>query len=540
MGQPTLQLSVPAGLPVDGMPFLLIDNDGADPVVGTFAGMPEGATLTIAGVPFQISYIAGTGNDVVVTTLAGGPKAWNGGASDLWSAAGNWYGWAPPVSGDTLYFPYYGAVHHAMTNDLVGLTLASANAPLGDFSVGGNAVVVNGGVTGFAGWNVPTTLGASQTFRVTSIGNTLDLNGHTLSLEGGTYVAGSFVGSGSVVLKTDQSLSVAGASTFTGPFVVSPGASLAVSGSITNSTLTVGAGGALTGGGTVPATSLTGATLQSSDVLSTGNLSVQGGTSIFQIRIDFTGTHNDKIRTTGRVTLGHPTLQLNIPASLPVAGQTFLLIDNDGADPVVGTFQGLPEGATFEASGADFQISYVAGTGNDVVVTALSMPSCTISSSANPAPAGASIVLTAHVALVPRSADGPGFLHRRDDGPRYDVARFQRQCGDHRRPRAGLAHDRREVRRRRTLRAQRLEPPDPDGSGWNQSPRRDSDTGHTRPDPPGRGPRGRGHPAGVQVTNPKKEPTMKRCPCLDPRRVGDLHFCSRAPLRSSARSRAPG
>ena len=82
---------------------------------------------------------------------------------------------------------------------------------------------------------------------------------------------------------------------------------------------------------------------------------------------------------------------------MPVAGQPFLLIDNDGADPVVGTFLGLPEGATFDASGAAFQISYVAGTGNDVVVTALAVPSCTISSSANPAPAGASIVLTAHV-----------------------------------------------------------------------------------------------------------------------------------------------
>ena len=193
------------------MPFLLIDNDGTDPVVGTFAGLPEGATFTVAGVPLQISYVAGTGNDVVVTTLAGGPKAWNGGAGDLWSAGGNWYGWAPPVSGDSVYFPYLGAVHPVMTNDIAGLTLQSASAPLGSFSVTGNAVVLNGGLTGFAGgWNLPTTLGASQTFRGANVGGTIDLNGHTLTLDAGAFISGSIAGSGSVVVQTDQSLFAAG------------------------------------------------------------------------------------------------------------------------------------------------------------------------------------------------------------------------------------------------------------------------------------------------------------------------------------------
>ena len=40
---------------------------GADAVVGTFAGLAEGATVSVAGNTYQISYVGGTGNDVVLT-----------------------------------------------------------------------------------------------------------------------------------------------------------------------------------------------------------------------------------------------------------------------------------------------------------------------------------------------------------------------------------------------------------------------------------------------------------------------------------------
>ncbi|MEZ5433026.1 MAG: hypothetical protein R3F31_18085 [Verrucomicrobiales bacterium] len=53
---------------------------------------------------------------------------------------------------------------------------------------------------------------------------------------------------------------------------------------------------------------------------------------------------------------------------LPV-GSTIVLIANDGTDAVTGTFTGLLEGATVvdDDGGADV-ISYVGGTGNDVVL----------------------------------------------------------------------------------------------------------------------------------------------------------------------------
>jgi hypothetical protein len=65
----TLNLSV-GFAPTVGSAFTIIDNDGTDAVTGTFAGLPEGTTLTVGGTTFRISYAGGTGNDVVVTVMA--------------------------------------------------------------------------------------------------------------------------------------------------------------------------------------------------------------------------------------------------------------------------------------------------------------------------------------------------------------------------------------------------------------------------------------------------------------------------------------
>lgn len=61
--------------PTAGQKYTIIDNDGADAVTGTFSGLAEGATVTITGASFTISYVGGDGNDVVLTALAGAPVA---------------------------------------------------------------------------------------------------------------------------------------------------------------------------------------------------------------------------------------------------------------------------------------------------------------------------------------------------------------------------------------------------------------------------------------------------------------------------------
>ena len=48
--------------------FVIINNDSTDAITGTFAGLAEGATTTVDGYTYAISYIGGTdGNDIVLT-----------------------------------------------------------------------------------------------------------------------------------------------------------------------------------------------------------------------------------------------------------------------------------------------------------------------------------------------------------------------------------------------------------------------------------------------------------------------------------------
>ncbi len=72
---------------------------------------------------------------------------------------------------------------------------------------------------------------------------------------------------------------------------------------------------------------------------------------------------------TGTVTLAG-LLGLSIFSGY-AAGQTFTIINSDGADAVVGTYAGLPQGANIQiGGGSTLTISYVGGDGNDVTLTA--------------------------------------------------------------------------------------------------------------------------------------------------------------------------
>lgn len=53
----------------------------------------------------------------------------------------------------------------------------------------------------------------------------------------------------------------------------------------------------------------------------------------------------------------------------PALGSRYILISNDGTDPIKGRFSGLPEGTTFAVKDMLFKITYYGGTGNDIMVT---------------------------------------------------------------------------------------------------------------------------------------------------------------------------
>jgi hypothetical protein len=79
---------------------------------------------------------------------------------------------------------------------------------------------------------------------------------------------------------------------------------------------------------------------------------------------------NSKLVVTGSVNLNGSKLDIHLPDGYtPTLNQTFTIIDNDGADAVTGTFAGVANGGTVAVSGANYQVNYNGGTGNDVVLT---------------------------------------------------------------------------------------------------------------------------------------------------------------------------
>lgn len=86
----------------------------------------------------------------------------------------------------------------------------------------------------------------------------------------------------------------------------------------------------------------------------------------------------DQLDVTGTVNLSAAALAGSVLGFTPATGQQFVIINNDGNDPVSGTFTGYAEGATVSLGGTAFSITYAGGTGaNDVVLTALA-PSTSI------------------------------------------------------------------------------------------------------------------------------------------------------------------
>ncbi|MFM9960443.1 MAG: beta-propeller fold lactonase family protein, partial [Planctomycetaceae bacterium] len=179
---------------------------------------------------------------------------------------------------------------------------------------------------------------------------------------------------------------LSGTHTYSGNTTINTG-TLIVNGSLPSaSTVTVANTASLGGTGTVgPATVQSGGHVRpgsSPGILDSLDVSFASG-SFFDVEIGGTTpgdaiTNHDQLKVTGTVSLGNATLMTTaFNGFVPVAGNTFTILVNDGTDAITGTFNGLAEGATlsnFLGTGLDAKITYVANTdsgsvGNDVVLT---------------------------------------------------------------------------------------------------------------------------------------------------------------------------
>ncbi len=176
-------------------------------------------------------------------------------------------------------------------------------------------------------------------------------------------------------------LALAAANTYTGATTVN-GGTLLVNGSTTaSSTITVNAGGTLGGVGTVlGSVAVNGGIVSpgtSPGVLDSGSVTF---TSASALDVEIGGpnagdgaTFHDQLNVSGTVNLGGATLLVSSFAGfVPTAGNSYIIVRNDLADPITGTFNGLAEGATFSSnflgSGLTARITYQGGDGNDVAI----------------------------------------------------------------------------------------------------------------------------------------------------------------------------
>ena len=306
---------------------------------------------------------------------------------------------------------------------IVGLNaLATVSGGLAAAAAGTqNQVIVNSGNYSTENANVTkaglvvifqegdSTLGSLDDTISTAIVN---LAGVTLTTGGtnlATHFDSSIVGNGNLIKDGSGKMTLAGDNTFTGYTTINDG-TLALASSSNNNIasspiITVGSGKTLevagvsgtelqlASGQTLRGTgTVTGGAIQalSSSTIdpagsSTGILNTQSvvfaSGSTFSVQVNGTtlaGTDYDQLNVTGEVNLGNATL--NASGIVTSEGVPIVLMNNDGNDTVIGTFNGLAEKANVTINGKRFVITYQGGSNNNDVVLLSPTPINTVPS----------------------------------------------------------------------------------------------------------------------------------------------------------------
>jgi autotransporter-associated beta strand protein len=405
LGNASLLLSAPVNAFLE-LPdaAIIINNDGVDPIVGTFAGLPEGAVAEFVFFPggaiqqFRISYSGGDGNDVELALVAAVPCTWTGAnSSPNWSVDDNWTNCDDrnPISGRSVVFPA-GAVRAVGDNDLTDLSLTSI--VIEGVAAGNVRYQLYGrGVTlttpaGLRFSAADDALGRGPAFlapialaapvSIVNAGNgtgaaavaNIALNGFTVTFDASgadIEALGTITGTGGIVKNGAASLLLSAPNSYTGATQVNAGRVI-VNGAQPNSAIQV-AGGVLGGSGTVgvidatagrinPGPIVSGSSTEVIGTLRSGSVTLAAASTL---SIDLQAASHDQLAVTGTIALANAALTLSGNSSPDSA----VIVDNDGDDPIVGTFAGLLEGALVGAGSGFYRISYTGGSGNDVELT---------------------------------------------------------------------------------------------------------------------------------------------------------------------------
>ncbi len=325
-------------------------------------------------------------------------KTWDGGGADgNWRTAENWDGDTAPSSDDDLIFPAESA-RFATSNDFFLFTnFNSLTIEGGNYTVGGNpfrlmtGLTVNGGTHSI---NTAISLLSPQTFiaaqgAVATIA-AVEFSGFNFGIDGaGAFGIGLIAGTGNIEKNGLGASLIATATNYNGAVTINDGI-LIIDATIPNApvlvnaqTLNNGFGLSGIGGtGTVGSTHIVNGGVSAGTLTSpTGILSINGNFDIKEngiVAVKIGGTTpgengHDQFKVTGSVILNDSVLTpIPFGSFVPAINDEFIIIDNDGNDPIQGEFLNAPEGTRFGgALNSAFEISYLAGDGNDVAIKAV-------------------------------------------------------------------------------------------------------------------------------------------------------------------------
>ena len=371
-----LSLSIGTAPSSNGV-FTIVNNDGIDPVVGTFTApdgvtpLPNGATFTVGSTRFAIFYTGGDGNDVVFVEDSA-PAVVYVSNSNFGLAAAPSLGQV--VDGDQGTAGVQQAVYGVSAFNAVGSAVAATST---------GTIVVNAGA-----YSESVSLAGAQALQLTGGGVTLDaldsVSGTTVNLENDTLtvgaasgnhtIAGAILGAGNLTKTGSDTLTLSGADSYTGSTTVTGAGTLLVDSPNLSNSVTVGASATLGGDSTI-AGSVTAsgfvapgasAAIGSVATLAVGNLTL--GTAL---SLDLLSASDADQLVAASADISGATLSLNLGTI--VADDKYTILKITGPGRASGVFNGLPDGQTFTIGGATFQISYSGGdSGRDIVLAAMS------------------------------------------------------------------------------------------------------------------------------------------------------------------------
>ena len=347
---------------------------------------------------------------VLEDRLAPAIATWDGGGADSnWMTAANWVGDVAPIRAMIFFSRWCSRL--ANVNDFAADTAFGQIHISGPgYTLSGNAVNLGGGIlvdstspTPSTTISLPLALTADQSFSSnfsspTTFTAGIDLNGFELMLHceftSSMTISAAISGSGQLIDSSTGTLNLTGANTYTGtttstaeqpvvsnmlpgPVVMNSGSSLSGLGRV----------GPLTNNGGIIHPGLVSADLSivQPGTITTSDLVLQGNFADLSLAV--TNQGKSKLDVHGTVQVGGSIFVQYQVGQHPIhVGDVFTIIQNDGTDPVGGTFLNSPEGAIVQQGAIPLRISYHGGDGNDVTLTAVSQTTFAVAAGAGGAP----------------------------------------------------------------------------------------------------------------------------------------------------------